>query len=444
MSLLIRLFSQFLIIISIILFFYILYKSELVWNGEKREYYKIYYLLNFLLLVFSISSFYFKPKIKEYFIIIFLSFGFSLYLIEGYLIFKEKISRVDVVKEKIYKKKTGKNYDQRTKLEFFKELNKKEKDVTLALSPGYYLNKNIEIFPFSGVSNSKTVYCNENGYYSIYDSDRYGFNNPDNEWDKKKTEYLLVGDSFTHGACVNRPNDMASVLRTLSKKTVLNLGYRGNNPLIEYAVLREYLVPGVKNIVWFFFEGNDLKLLGEELSNEILAKYLKDENFSQGLKSKQDKIDFLARKIIEIEKSRESSSFKFYKFLKIVNLRFFLNNFYLSNSNKKDLDNEVYLDFKNILKLTKDLSSKNNSQLYFVYLPEFSRYKSEYDNSNYLKVANIIKELDIPFIDVHEEIFKKETEPLSLFPFNLEGHYNERGYIKVAELIYKFIQENYN
>ena len=298
MSLLIRLFSHFLTIISIIVFFYILYKSEFVWGGEKREFYKIYYLLNFLLLFFSISSFYFKPKIKEYFIIIFLSFGFSLYLIEGYLVFKQKNSRVDVVKEKIYKKKTGKNYDQRTKLEFFKELKKKEKDVTLALSPGYYLkNKNIEIFPFSGVSNSKTVYCNENGYYSIYDSDRYGFNNPDNEWDKKETEYLLVGDSFTHGACVNRPNDMASVLRTLSKKTVLNLGYRGNNPLIEYAVLREYLVPSVKNIVWFFFEGNDLKQLEKELSNEILVKYLKDENFSQGLKSQQDKIDFLSEQL---------------------------------------------------------------------------------------------------------------------------------------------------
>ena len=62
----------------------------------------------------------------------------------------------------------------------------------------------------------------------------------------------------------------------------------------------------------------------------------------------------------------------------------------------------------------------------------------------YMLIKAASKELDIPFIDVHEEIFKKETEPLSLFPFNLEGHYNERGYLKVAELIYKFIQEKYN
>ena len=29
------------------------------------------------------------------------------------------------------------------------------------------------IFPFAGISNSKTIFCNENGYYSIYESDRY-------------------------------------------------------------------------------------------------------------------------------------------------------------------------------------------------------------------------------------------------------------------------------
>ena len=34
-------------------------------------------------------------------------------------------------------------------------------------------------------SNSETIFCNENGYF-IYQSDRYGFNNPDDQWDQKK------------------------------------------------------------------------------------------------------------------------------------------------------------------------------------------------------------------------------------------------------------------
>ena len=55
-----------------------------------------------------------------------------------------------------------------------------------------------DIFPLSGISNSKTIHCNESGFYSIYQSDRYGFNNPDEEWDNSEIEYLLIGDSFTN------------------------------------------------------------------------------------------------------------------------------------------------------------------------------------------------------------------------------------------------------
>ena len=111
--------------------------------------------------------------------------------------------------------------------------------------------KDFSIFSLSGISNSKTIFCNESGRYSIYKSDRYGFNNPDKEWDKEEVEYLLVGDSSTQGSCVNRPNDIGSVLRTISNKSVLNLGYRGNGPLTEYATLREYLSPKVKKFCGF-------------------------------------------------------------------------------------------------------------------------------------------------------------------------------------------------
>ena len=57
-------------------------------------------------------------------------------------------------------------------------------------------SKKIDIFPFAGISNSKTIHCNENGYYSIYHSDRYGLNNQDQLWDENTVEYLLIGDSL--------------------------------------------------------------------------------------------------------------------------------------------------------------------------------------------------------------------------------------------------------
>ena len=292
----------------------------------------------------------------------------------------------------------------------------------------------------SAVSNSETIFCNENGYYSIYQSDRYGFNNPDNEWDKKKIEYLLVGDSFTHGACVNRPYDISSILRNLSNKSVLNLGYTGNGPLIEYATLREYLDTNVKKVLWIYYEGNDLVNLGSEKTNDILINYLKDLNFTQNLKLNKNDIDsFLSNKIQEIikeEEKRATFDSKLIKFIKIYNTRFLI----LSALALAPAPAPAP-EFKQILQLTKELVNKNNTKLYFVYLPEYSRYKITYENTQYNLVKEIVNELRIPFIDIHKEVFVKEQNTLKLFPFELHGHYNVEGYKKVAETIYKFTKD---
>ena len=224
----------------------------------------------------------------------------GLYTFEFYLSFYPLPTK----NNKVYEQITEQKFDPRSKIEIYNDLKKDGKDYSISIPPTTFLKENIKILPFSGISNSKTIFCKENGYYAIYDSDRYGFNNPDKEWDNKNIEYLLVGDSFTQGACVNRPNDIGSVLRTLSKKSVLNLGYASNGPLIEYSVLREYLNTNIKNILWIYYEGNDLHNLENELGNNILVKYLQDLNFSQNLRSKQNLIDNALRKKIELKKKK--------------------------------------------------------------------------------------------------------------------------------------------
>ena len=97
-------------------------------------------------------------------------------------------------------------------------------------------------------------------------------------------------------------------------------------------------------------------------------------------------------------------------------------------------------EFKQILQLTKKLTITNNSKLYFIYLPQYSRYTNYY-NKSYNLVENIVSELNIPFIDIHKEVFKNEQNPLKLFPFELRGHYTIDGYKKVAETIYKFTKD---
>jgi len=453
MNFLKKIFSPTILTISFLLLLYTFYKSEIVWDGFNRNYYKTYYLIFSILICFSIITFFIKDEIKQYLIISGISLIVSLYLFEGYLTFKEQLSKDKLSKEqlskdqllkkKLYEKQTGNKWDARNKLEIYKELKKNNKEITVFFPPSYLLGKNYptDIFSLSGLSNSETIYCNENGYYSKYKSDRYGFNNPDSEWDKKEIEYLLVGDSFTHGACVNRPNDIGSVLRNLSNKSVLNLGMGGNGPLIEYATLREYLKTNVKKVLYIYYEGNDFRDLKNEKKNQILIKYLEDLNFTQNLKLKQDEIDILSRRLINNEKNKKEKITKkdIKSFLKLNETRTKLNNYLPENQKPNFKTKKILIDeFIKILSLTKDLTKQNNLELYFVYLPEYSHYKKNYDSTDYILVKNIVNELKIPFIDIHQEVFLKEQNPLKLFPFELFGHYNIDGFKKIAETIYKF------
>ena len=446
MNFLKKIFSPTILTISFLLLIYTFYKSEIYLDGEKRNYYKTYYIISSILICFSIITFFINDIIKQYLIISGISVIVSLYLFEGYLNFeiylnsKEQLSKEQLSKEQLYKEQTGKKWDKRKKVEIYNDLKKINNKVVPSFHPELIVNKNYPIFPLSGVPNRETIYCNENGYYSIYQSDRYGFNNPDNEWDKKEIEYLLVGDSFIQGACVNRPNDVSSVLRNLSKKSVLNLGIGGNGPLIEYATLREYLDTNVKKILWIYY-GNDLAELENEKTNNILINYLKDLNFTQNLKFKQNDINSLILNQIkeaEIEKGKERQTFKFklIQFIKIYNTRLLI----LPAPSPAPAPAPAP-EFKQILQLAKEITNKNNSKLYFVYLPSYFHYKPNYDDTTKNLVKNIVTELKIPLIDIHKEVFEKEQNPLKLFPFELYGHYTVDGYKKVAETIYKFTKD---
>ena len=431
MNILKRIFSPSITIISFLLFFYVFYKSEIFWEGRQRDVYFIYYIITLILIFFSVITFFLNTKIKEYLIISCLSILVTLYLFETYLTFNKFSSKESKFKEKFYYKKTGKKWDNRRLFEIEKDLKKMDEKIATRFYPIFFIKEENSLLPLSGISNSRTIHCNENGYYSIYESDRYGFNNPNEEWNSKKIEYLLVGDSYAHGACVNRPNDISSVLRKLSGNSVLNLGFSGNGPLLQYASLREYLKPNVKKVLWLYYEGNDLTELLNEKKNILLKNYLNDKNFTQNLTIKQNEIDKLISNRVKAEKAKglRSKEYKIKKFIKLGKLREIL--IYSPQASPAP-------EFQKILRLTKNFVKKNNSKLYFVYLPEFNRYKFKYDETNYKLVKNIVKELDIPLIDLHEELFLKEEDPLKFFPFKLMGHYNIYGYKRIAETIYKF------
>ena len=419
---------------------YILYRSELVWSGEQRKFYLKYFIL-FLTINIIIFIYYKLSEVnKKILRINFYSILFIIYFFEFSLNIVNLNNKNGINYKSELLKKEGKIFDKRKKLEVYDFLKKDFPNIKLYIPPfNYNFVKNIEIFPISGVSNTKTLYCNENGYWFNYDSDRYGFNNPDEEWDKSNIDFILVGDSLTMGACVNRPFDTASQIRKIYGKSVINLGMGGNGPLMEFASLKEYLAPNTKNVIWLYSEANDNFELAVELKNPILSKYMNNNNFSQNLKVKVTEIDKISEILQKKEFSNqikdkmrdESLKYKILKFIQLKKIKKLFN----FKTPKVSFENSPPKEFQKILKKAEDLSKKNNSKFYFVYLPRFERYSfDDFNDENYLKIISIVNSLGINLIDF-KAVLDNEQNPLSYFPFEMWGHYNENGYKFLAQTI---------
>ncbi len=424
----------FLICFLILILIFVIYKSEIVNSGSMRLYYLVYYkiIISSLILLIFISLL--KEVYKKIFLISFLSILFSFYCFETFVTFKIYLNEKERLSQrsKIFYDLYNKEFDDRSEINFYNSIKDTNEDLVLNLLPRLYLEKNKEIFPMGNISKKKTLFCNENGYFVNYLSDRYGFNNPDKEWDNLSVEYLLLGDSFVHGACVNRPDDIASNIRKLSNKTVINLGYRGNGSLMQLASYKEYSNKKINNVIWFFYE-NDIWDLKRELDNIFLIKYLDDNDFNQNLKTRQREIDFVLTNehtrltnIKKIDKSKFSNEMIAIK--KLIKL---------DNTRRIIFSPKLQPEFKKILEIIKKQTIQNNSNLYFVYLPSYLTIRENSYDKYFKDINKILNELDISIIDIKKHLFDKLEKPLELFPFGLGGHYNEAGYKKVAKIIFE-------
>ena len=440
-------FLYFLFTISLFLLLYVIYKSELIHSGANRHFYFTYFIASIFSFFFYFFLFFLSTSNRIKIVKVFTVFAIVLYILEFYFYNSEHFDKASLKKEFIESQvrekeiySSGNFYDRRSFDFIFNDFKKSYPEVVFNNHIEY---NNNNIFPLSGVSKTKTMFlCNENGYVPIYQSDRYGFNNEDFLWDTKDIDYLLLGDSFVHGKCVANNSNIQNILGTLSGKVVLNLGYTGNGPLTEYAALSEYIkLVKPKKILWFFYEGNDLLNLQQERQNEILKKYLAAGNYSQNLIYKQSDIDLIQRiNDFEIiiknhENSSKENSYNFFSFFKLENIR------RLTIQRILYIPPPVYAEFNNVAFLMKKISQENNSQLYFIYLPEYERYKSKLTNSNfqnYNKVLDIIKNNNINLIDI-KILFEQEKDPLMYFPFRSYGHYNHEGYFKISNHILNMI-----
>lgn len=200
--------------------------------------------------------------------------------------------------------------------------------------------------------------------------------------------------------------------------------------------------------MWFYFEGNDLRNLVSEQHSTVLSKYLNNHHFSQQLIKRQAEIDQLLIDQFNQEISNQKSELERWitrlnnliqGILKLKRLRERLTLF-----NPPPLPSPL---FKQVLKTAKDLTTSWGTKFYFIYLPAWERYVDEVDHPVFFhrnQVLSIISDLEIPIIDMHDEVFANHPDPISLFPFKLKGHYTAEGYHLVTQAIYKHLHKNNN
>lgn len=351
------------------------------------------------------------------------------------------------------------------KLEELQRLRDKGIDAWPAVLPCHWLQakrnagEDPQTLPLSGLSNKYTLFCNETGTYESYTSDEHGFNNPSGSW-VNQPDLVLIGDSFAHGECVGVSDSIAGNLRK-SGKQVVNLGLGGSGPLIEYAVLREFaaqLKP--KAVLWIYFEGNDINFdLPEEEQSTLLMTYVNNPSFSQNMLMRQPEVDqwwqdFISGKKTEKEIHLNESVWKkhgrtFMELVTFTNLRTSVPLFFKRKlaDPTDNFPSESLELFKKILKQSQEQVTGWNGKLYFVYLPTYKRYVAPQANpaplGNFSKprVLSIVKSLNIPIIDIQEEVFARHPDPAALFPLRRFGHYTAEGYQLTAIAIAHHLSE---
>lgn len=339
-------------------------------------------------------------------------------------------------------------FDARSPLQVVRDLRSRGVEAVPLITPNRFLESDglpsgdSRIFPLAGISRATTVFCNEGGEYSIYRSDVHGFANPESAW-KGEIEALLIGDSFTHGACVDADSAIAGHLRRRGR-SILNLGMAGTGPLLQLAILREYgLHLNARTVYWIYYEGNDLNDLREEVKSPLLTRYLGSEDYSQNLRFRQAEIDRLLAAVYRHGDSASRSAIAVEEPLSLFRLDRLVDPLSLRAlrarvSRLRTAGSWVSHgdELARILELAKASVEASGGRLIFVYLPTYTRLAEAGDHA-YLRRAEVLKilrSLEIPLVD-GVAAFSGSPDPLSHFPFGIPGHYDASGYRAVADAI---------
>ncbi len=450
-------FSFFIFCLSIIVIYVII---KIFISPDRFNYYIKYFLvfLTILFILFGFRIFGSQKIISNLNVIIFTSIIliYILEIISFNIIIQE--SNYQFNKNKKAAKKLNLTFDERTAEDVYKDLKNKSLNPKLPYARHIFKSDDKTIQTFGTISNSLMILCNESGKWITFKSDRYGFNNPDDLWEKNSIEILVVGDSYVQGHCVKSSVNYRGNLETLSKKNVLSLGVAGMGTLNEFAMFKEYGLKIKPKKVVLIYMNNDLDNLFPEKKNKILMEYLNNPFFTQNLINKQDLIDYNTEKAM-LNSNILTGDFKLNRFIKFFHLRSFLKekikNLTDPDSNTSSSKNIYKRRAKN-LPIFYDIIFKFNKlvngyggEFYVFIIPAAGEFhgseKEKKDNKKLrLEIYEQLIKNNINVFDVHKNVFLNLQNPLDVLPFGdkvkHENHFNELGFELSSKYIYEKIK----
>lgn len=408
-------------------------------------------LISFIVCFFTL---FLSDSIKSMVIVIYVSALGGLYLFEGW----QGATKFNHAAESVIDKARAfgvTEIDERPKAKLVEDLRQQGQDIYSSAFPSLFLipsgadgsvrsplsGLRGELMPLGGIAKSRAVLCNEAGPWVIHNTDRHGFDNPDSVWDTK-IQTVLLGDSFTQGMCVDEKRSFAGLLGD-ALPGVVNLGMGGNGPLFMLASLVEYARPlKPRDVVWFYFEGNDMNDLTVEKRSPLLMHYL-DDKTQQNL---IDRADEIRRALIAHIDSASSSGkatgemsiswrLKAFRFLTLTETRI---RFGLTAAQMTPPD---YPLLDHVLDKANSLTTQWGGRLTLVYLPSWTSLMDGKRSPDWEKLNTIAKRLNLPVIDM-QTVMAAQPDIKALFPLHGPGHYAEPGHRLVAETVKDALMAN--
>ena len=390
-------------------------------------------------------------------LIILSSFAISIIFFEIFLFLGKDKIHINFLNNQ--KALLGTNFNSKSYFDQIISERKKGKDIYPLI---YSINNKIalniddeQIFSFGGVSNKEILWCNDEGIYQTFFSDRYGFNNPDYLWDNEINIFLL-GDSYLMGHCVDFDKTIAQRIRKVYPKTI-NLSYSMGGALNMLGSLSEYSIDKKPSLVIKFIYTNDIVDTYKEYQFNITKGYLNDD--FQYLINKKDKINKatleLAYKVINnlspsneknnkpnvfeidkslLDKNKIFSKNLFFSLLKLKQTR----NFLQIPSLKSYAKNYDYAIYSQAIDKIKNKTNEINSNFLVVILPS---YKMIGKTSLQIdKTIEILQKLDIDYININKIFTQDDIDRNQIFKFP-SSHYNEYGYKLVSDTVLQYLDQ---